>query len=161
MWGGLSFWPLRICFGLPTHVPTDDSIKSSMTNPDCCSQSLRCVRLPAAPWTISFRPPGLPFPSPQDLPDPRVEPTPPALPGGFLTTEPPGKHPPNKEANSPKSGGTTLYRSRIGCSEIGISRRGLQHSCEKYAKKIQWERHRKDTWWKFKSTGKIRGYQTL
>ena len=34
---------------------------------------------------------GLPFPSPGDLPDPRVEPTSPALAGGFFTAEPPGK----------------------------------------------------------------------
>ena len=38
---------------------------------------------------------GLPFPSPGDLPNPRIEPpTPvsPALAGRFLTTVPPGKH---------------------------------------------------------------------
>ena len=34
---------------------------------------------------------GLPFPSPEDLPDPRIEPKPYALAGGFFTTEPPGK----------------------------------------------------------------------
>ena len=34
---------------------------------------------------------GLPFPSPGDLPDPGVEPTSPALTGGFFTTESPGK----------------------------------------------------------------------
>ena len=34
---------------------------------------------------------GLPFPSPGDLPDPGMEPSPPALAGGFFTTEPPGK----------------------------------------------------------------------
>ena len=36
----------------------------------------------------------LPFPSPEDLPDPEIEPTfliSPALAGGFFTTEPPGK----------------------------------------------------------------------
>ena len=32
---------------------------------------------------------GLPFPSPGDLPDPGIEPTSPALVGGFFTTEPP------------------------------------------------------------------------
>ena len=37
---------------------------------------------------------GLPFPSPEDLPDPGMELTSPALAGGFFTTEPPGK-PPN------------------------------------------------------------------
>ena len=37
---------------------------------------------------------GLPFPSPGDLPDPRIEPeflASPALADGFFTTEPPGK----------------------------------------------------------------------
>ena len=37
---------------------------------------------------------GLPFPSPEDLPDPDIEPISPASPtlaGGFFTIEPPGK----------------------------------------------------------------------
>ena len=34
---------------------------------------------------------GLPFPPPGDLPDPGIEPTSPALAGGFFTTVPPGK----------------------------------------------------------------------
>ena len=34
---------------------------------------------------------GLPFPSPGDLLDPRIEPTSPALAGTFFTTELPGK----------------------------------------------------------------------
>ena len=34
---------------------------------------------------------GLLFPSPGGLPDPRIEPTSPALAGGFFTTEAPGK----------------------------------------------------------------------
>ena len=34
---------------------------------------------------------GLPFPSLGDLPNPGTEPVSPALPGGFFTTEPPGK----------------------------------------------------------------------
>ena len=34
---------------------------------------------------------GLPFPSSEDLPDPGIEPTSPALAGEFFTTEPPGK----------------------------------------------------------------------
>ena len=33
---------------------------------------------------------GLPFPSPEDLSDPGIEPTSPALAGGFFTIEPPG-----------------------------------------------------------------------
>ena len=34
---------------------------------------------------------GLPFPSPEDLPDPGIKPVFPELPGGVFTTEPPGK----------------------------------------------------------------------
>ena len=34
---------------------------------------------------------GLPFPSPEYLPNPGIEPMSPALAGGFFTTEPPGK----------------------------------------------------------------------
>ena len=34
---------------------------------------------------------GLPFPPPGDLPDPGMKPASPALAGGFITTEPPGK----------------------------------------------------------------------
>ena len=34
---------------------------------------------------------GLPFPSPEDLPNPGIKPVSPALAGGFCTTEPPGK----------------------------------------------------------------------
>ena len=36
---------------------------------------------------------GLLFPSPEDLPDPRIEPRSPALEADTLTTEPPGSHP--------------------------------------------------------------------
>ena len=54
-------------------------------------------------WTIAHQAPlsmgfprqeycsGLPFPSPQDLPDPGIEPVASALATGFFTTEPPGK----------------------------------------------------------------------
>ena len=34
---------------------------------------------------------GFPCPPPRDLPHPGIEPTPPALAGGFFTTEPPGR----------------------------------------------------------------------
>ena len=57
----------------------------------------------AASWTVSSQAPlsmgfprqedwsGLSFPPPGDLPDPGIEPAPPASAGGFSTTEPPGK----------------------------------------------------------------------
>ena len=62
------------------------------------------VQLFATPWTVAPQAPlsmefsrqeywsGLPFPSPGDLPDPRIKPVSfafPALAGGFFTTEPP------------------------------------------------------------------------
>ena len=53
------------------------------------------------PWIVACQAPpsmgfprqenwsGLPFPSPEDLPNPGIEPTSPALAGGFFTTETP------------------------------------------------------------------------
>ena len=70
------------------------------------AQSLSRVHLFVTPWTVAHQAPlsmglsqqeywsGLPFPLPGDLPNPRIEPTfpvAPALAGGFITTEPPGK----------------------------------------------------------------------
>ena len=55
------------------------------------------------PWTVALQAPlavGFPrqeywswllFPSPEDLPDPGIEPMSPTLAGRFFTTEPPGK----------------------------------------------------------------------
>ena len=55
------------------------------------------------PWTVAHQAPlsmglpmqeywsVLPFPSPGDVTDPGIEPKPPALAGGFFTTEPPRK----------------------------------------------------------------------
>ena len=57
----------------------------------------------ATPWAVTHQAPlfiwfsrqeywsGLPFPSPEDLPNPGIEPKTPALAGEFFTTEPPGK----------------------------------------------------------------------
>ena len=57
----------------------------------------------ATPWTVAHQDPlsmgfsrqeywsGLPFPSPENLPNPRIESASPALADGFFTTEPPGK----------------------------------------------------------------------
>ena len=64
---------------------------------------LRHVRLFATPWTVAHQAPlsmglsrqenwsGSPFPSPQDLPDPRTEPKSPVMAGRFFTTELLGK----------------------------------------------------------------------
>ena len=61
------------------------------------------VQLFPTPWTVAHPDPmfmrfsqqeywsGVPFPSPGDLPNPGIKLTSPALAGGFLTTEPPGK----------------------------------------------------------------------
>ena len=63
------------------------------------AQSLSCVQLLLVPWTVAHQTPlstgfprqgywsGLPFPSPS----PGINPTSPALTGGFFTTEPLGK----------------------------------------------------------------------
>ena len=69
----------------------------------CMSQSLSCVRLFAAPWTVARQAllstcfsrqehwSGLPFPSPGDPPNPGTEPRSPALQADSLLSEPPGK----------------------------------------------------------------------
>jgi len=56
------------------------------------------LRSPQAPQSMEFSRQeyccGLPFPTPGDLPDPRIKPTSlasPVLAGGFFTTAPPGK----------------------------------------------------------------------
>ena len=61
------------------------------------------LRLFATPWTVACQAPlstgfsrqeywsGLPFPSPEGLPDPGIEPGSPALEADALTSEPPGK----------------------------------------------------------------------
>ena len=69
-------------------------------------QLLSHVLLFVTPWTVTCQAPlsmeisrqeywcGLPFPSPEDLPDPGIEPeslVSPALAGGLFTIEPPGK----------------------------------------------------------------------
>ena len=66
-------------------------------------KSLSRVRLFATPWTVAYQASpsrgfsrqeywsGLPFPSPEGLPDPGIEPRSPALEADALTYEPPGK----------------------------------------------------------------------
>ena len=67
-------------------------------------QLLSHVQLFAIPWTVACQAPlsmepsrqeywtGLPFPSPEELPNPGIEPPSPALAGRFFTTVSPGKH---------------------------------------------------------------------
>ena len=66
-------------------------------------KSLGRVRLFATPWTVAYQSSqsmefsrqeywsGLPFPSPEDLPNPGIEPGSPALQVDALLSEPPGK----------------------------------------------------------------------
>ena len=71
-----------------------------------CAQLLNCIQLFAAPWTAAHQAPlsmefsrqeywsGLPFPSPEDLPNPGIEPASPCISctsRQFFTTVPPGK----------------------------------------------------------------------
>ena len=64
-----------------------------------------CVQLFATPWTVVHQAPlsmgfsrqehwcGLPFPSPEDLPNPGIKPRSPALQEDYLLFETPGKLP--------------------------------------------------------------------
>ena len=66
-------------------------------------KSLSRVRLFATPWTVAHQAPqsmefsrqeywsGMPFPSPENLPNPGIEPGSPALQADALPSEPPGK----------------------------------------------------------------------
>ena len=66
-------------------------------------KSLSRVRLFVTPWTVAYQDPpsmgfsrqkcwsGLPFASPEDLPDPGIEPRSPTLQADALPSEPPGK----------------------------------------------------------------------
>ena len=65
-------------------------------------KSLSHVRLFATPWTVAYQAPpsmgfsrrgwsGLPFPSPEDLPDPEIEPGSPISQADALPSEPPGE----------------------------------------------------------------------
>ena len=66
-------------------------------------ESLSHVRLSVTPWTVAYQAPpsmgfsrqeywsGLPFPSPEDLPNLGIEPGSPALQANSLPSEPPGE----------------------------------------------------------------------
>ena len=66
-------------------------------------KSLSHVRLFATPWTVACQAPlsmefsrqeywsGLPIPSPEDLPDPGIEPRSPSLQADAIPSEPPAK----------------------------------------------------------------------
>ena len=68
-----------------------------------CAVFIAKLCLTATAWTVACQAPlsmefsrqeywsGLPFPPPEDLPDPGIEPVSPALAGGFFTAKPQGK----------------------------------------------------------------------
>ena len=105
-------------------------------------KSLSLVRLFATPWTVAYQAPlsmgfsrqeywsGLPFPSPEDLPDPGIKPQPPALQTDTLLSEPPGK-PINRSNNTtlshlsekPSPGlGTCLPGASTGKGQISVTK---------------------------------------
>ena len=53
---------------------------------DCTHQAPLSIEFPRQEYLS-----GLSIPFPEDLPDPGIKPVSPALAGGFLTTEPPGR----------------------------------------------------------------------
>ena len=96
----------HVTFSTPPSTMTTTDLFSSLCVCVCVcvhAQSLNHVQLFATPRTAAHQAPlsmgfpsqeswsGLPFPSPRGLPDPGIEPTPPALAGGFFTSEPPRK----------------------------------------------------------------------
>ena len=92
----------------------------------------------ATPWTVACPAPlsmgfprqvywgRLPFPTPRDLPDPGIEPAPPALAGIFFPAEPPGKpaflHTPNKKAfgENATAQGRCLWKINVSCTPPGL-----------------------------------------
>ena len=55
-------------------------------------KSLSCIRVFATPWTVAYQAPLSMGFSPEDLPDPEIEPGPPALQADALASEPPWKY---------------------------------------------------------------------
>ena len=114
------------------------------------AQPLSRVRLVATQWTVACQAPlsvgfsrreywgGLPLPSPVDLPNPGIEPTSPALAGGFIDTQAALKfrhfhHRPQREAvtredragapglGSPPGSSTQLLDFTFSCASVSLS----------------------------------------
>ena len=88
---------------IPRASPKAQLVKSLPAMQESEMKSLSHVGLFATLWTVGCQASpsmgfsrqeywsGLPFPSPEDLPDPGIEPRSPALEADALTSEPPGK----------------------------------------------------------------------
>ena len=80
----LSFW--KVCVCVCVFVCACSHVWLFVAPCTVTHQSPPSMGFPRqAYWSV------LPFPSPGDLPDPGIQPVSPELPGGFFTTEPPGK----------------------------------------------------------------------
>ena len=85
----------RSCVWLPQGHPGKGRESSLFHCCSCCLVAKSCLTLlpPQAPLSMEFSSQeywsGLPFPFPGHLPNPGIEPTSPAMAGGFFTTEPP------------------------------------------------------------------------
>ena len=96
--GSQGFWQHQVLRGLAARAAGNIVLSR-------CKQvrSLSHVRLFVTPCTVAYQAPlslgfsrqqywsGLPFPSPEDLPNPGIEPGSPALQADALPSEPPGK----------------------------------------------------------------------
>ena len=67
---------------------------------------------------------GLPFPSPGDIPDLEVKPRPPALTGGFFTTEPPGSPWGTWQQTAPAQAGPVTGTYSLHCEARRAARDG-------------------------------------
>ena len=97
-----------------------------------------CVRLFATPWTVAYQAPpsmgfsrqecwnGLPFPSPGDLPNPGMEPGPPALQADALLSKPPGK-PQKTEYFPPNVGNNTMTSALLSAHTLSYDTRSPSH----------------------------------
>ena len=79
----LRFWNVKLMLLLFSHQVVSNSFETPRT---IVHQAPLSMGFPRQEYWI-----GLPFPSLGDLPDAGIEPTFPALAGGFFTTEPPGE----------------------------------------------------------------------
>ena len=101
---GARHWDFQLCCGLLTRLTVSSSYIPHLVKLTCaCSVTHPVVSDSAIPWTVAHQSPlfmefsrqeywsGLPYPTPGDLPNQRIEPASPALAGRFFTAVPPGK----------------------------------------------------------------------